>query len=366
MPKSPEPWYWTKRKAWYAQISGKRVLLVRGPEDDPSVRAQAHQRFADHVKRLQRIGALPLNPGEVYSVKTLGNLFLTAKRSSAANTVKNYKMVVDSFVRDYGDMAAEEITLAHVRAWTDANKWSDGTIHSHLTILKTWWAWAAEEEHIPVNTLRKLKRPPASVRQRIPSSAEAMAFLRCEKPRELQDVLVALYATGCRPCEVYAVTAADISFEPRCWKLHSKTTRATGRIRVVYFPPWLTPLLKKLIEQSPEGPIFRSPNGRPWNGTMVSKCVARIRGPHKIPDHVTPGTLRHVFATEALGDHQQSAEVVAKLLGHTNTSQVFSTYGRLGERPDRLQSAVSEIRPQPDVPLMPPPLPVDPVSDSEA
>lgn len=340
------PWYWKARAGYYATLDGRRIRLARGTEHDPEVRATAHARFAELRKSLQQRGVLPLDPGEAYSVATLGKLFLASRRDRAENTIKNYEMVVRLFGKDHGTLAAEDITIGHVNGWIAANHWTPGTVHGHLTVIKTWWKWAFEEAHIPSNPLAKLKRPPASIREKIPTKREADHFLACLKPRELQDVLIVIYATGCRPCEVYALEASNIDFAQRRWSRPGKSTSRTGRPRIVYFPEWVSPLLRDLAARHREGPIFRTATGRPWTGTAVSKEVARLRVPQRIPAHVTPVTLRHVFATDAL-EMGKTSDQVAALLGHTSVAQVDKTYGRLRERPDVLREAVDSLRPAP-------------------
>jgi len=322
------PWYWSARSAWYGTIGGKRYCLAKGAESDLAIRAAAHARFAEIVGKLERSGSIPLSPGSVYSVATLGKLYLKASEDKAYNTFKSYKMVVGQFSAAYGSHAAEDIRVHHVEDWVKAQKWSPGTIHSHLTVIKTWWRWAFEREYIPANTLKHLKRPAPSVRERIPTEAEADALLAIPKPECLQQALQIMSLTGCRPCEVYNLEAKHVDFENGLWSLAGKTTSRTGQLRHVWMPPKAQEIIRELVKTYPTGPLFRSPSGRKWTGTAMSKEIAKLRRIHEIPEHVSPVTLRHCFATRAL-ERKIAPATVATLLGHKSTSQVERTYGRL-------------------------------------
>ena len=342
-----EPRYYTARRQWYVMHKGKRHVLVRlGPgETMQKTRARALEAYADLVSRLKAEGVWEVGPGDRISVATMGARYLAAMEASLAPaTLRQYGIAVRDVAGPLGDRPADSLRPADVEAIYAGLTLSPNSSAVRIVIIRTWWRWATRAGLIPRDNLTGLRPPRTSPRSRIPTPEECRLLLDAPKPRWVQDVLEAVHGTGCRPIEVFRATAADVSLEDGCWRVHGKTTRRTGKLREIHFGPKVRAILVRLMRANPSGPLFRRPNGKAHlrNGSLDDAVVA-VRESLGLGDHVTLGSMRHLFATDALEAGIPPATVAA-LLGHTNTTQLTRTYGRLIDRKGHLKEALGKIR----------------------
>jgi integrase len=187
--------------------------------------------------------------------------------------------------------------------------------------------------------------------------AYVYATIRDEQFREF---CYALLETGCRPGEVMAVTANDVSRDCTRWTFEEhKTAEATGDARVVYLTPEMQELTRKLIALYPEGPLFRSTRRfkgvrRPWTRNGIRCRFKRLREKvqklraaekdsvkrEKIPDltGLTSYVLRHTFTTQALVNGVP-VPVVSALLGHKSMKMVDEHYNHTEQVTGELRDA---------------------------
>ena len=65
--------------------------------------------------------------------------------------------------------------------------------------------------------------------------------------------------------------------------------------------------------------LWRSSRGGPLNARTVQRLVEKIRTELGLPEHVTPHTLRHAFATHLLAGGGD-LRAIQQLLGHASLS----------------------------------------------
>src|SRR5262249_54482293 len=120
-----------------------------------------------------------------------------------------------------------------------------------------------------------------------------------------------------------------------------KTTRRTGRSRVIYLTARMIDMCRGLIDRHPEGPIFRNRNGQPWTRNSMACRFKRMRDNLGFGEEATAYAVRHGFATTAL-ERGVPIATVAELLGHTSTAMVSAHYSHLHERREHLRLAVEQ------------------------
>jgi integrase/recombinase XerC len=152
-----------------------------------------------------------------------------------------------------------------------------------------------------------------------------------------------LHATGCRPGEARGLTAADLDTARGIWRKPGKTTRRTGRDRVVHLPPALAVRLAELARANPAGPILRNTEGNPWTQTAVNTQMRRLRARIGAGKELVSYGFRHLFATDALENGVEAA-TVATLLGHSSLKMLMERYSHLIERDGHLKDALGKIR----------------------
>jgi len=109
---------------------------------------------------------------------------------------------------------------------------------------------------------------------------------------------------------------------------------------------------RNLIEKHPEGPSFRSDDGKTWNNNSVRLRMSRLRKRLNLPAGIVAYAYRHSFATNGLVNGVPIA-TMAELLGHTDTKMISAHYAHLGIHVDYLQNAAVMASITSDRPLLP-------------
>lgn len=263
-----------------------------------------------------------------------------------------------------GELPVVELRASVARQWLcDHAEWkSPHTLEGAYRSLRSLGVWAEDEELIPRNPLRKLKRfwPPPQPRGACkPEEYEALMRVAraCSGKRSRTQVrarpsrtrfrfqLWFLWETGCRTCELRAALWEQVDWERGLLVLDdNKTKRATGRGRVIPLSPKVVRVLRWLWRRRLPGQkyIFVAQGGRPlakssWNRRF--REYARLAG---VRESVTLYTLRHGFCVEGLqagvGDQE-----LATIMGHT-TTRYIAWYGRdLRDRTDHLRQVAAKV-----------------------
>lgn len=352
MPRTAEPRYWEQRRLWYVMVrrpgratSERHVLYrLRPGEVKAKTKDAAYKAYVELAEALKRDGEWAPAAGERLGLATFARLYTAhVKEAMARSTYEVYELAMRRFADHYPNLAAEDVKVKHVEDYVATKPWNVNTRANQIGIIRSWWAWGESAGHLPSNPLRKLKIPPSVVRAKIPTVEEGKRLLAASMAGWVRDAIEAIYYTGCRPSEVYRMTAAHVDLEARCWRLPGKTTKRTGKLREVHFPVRIRQILSRLMKKHPTGLLFRNSAGGPLCNSAMAHHMVRIRKEAGLPDHVTVGSLRHLFATDLL-EKGTTPATVASLLGHTSITMVMRTYGRLIDRKDHLKEALDKVR----------------------
>jgi integrase len=135
-------------------------------------------------------------------------------------------------------------------------------------------------------------------------------------------------ATGCRPGEAFAATAADFrlseSLPTYTVQEHKNTHR--GMERIVPLNAAAVAVVREALAARPQthGPLFTNSAGNGWEKSVMLNIVKRACAHLGIPCW-TPYQLRHLAATEAVNRTGNEAAVAA-MLGHAPDSTVVRRY----------------------------------------
>lgn len=341
MPRPSSPKYWPQRKQWYCQVKGRQYVLAKGPKE--ATRAEAftafHRLMADGPEEVKASRATLTAAAMILEFLAHG------ARGRMPATVESYLRHLQSFSLAWGNEPAEGVKPWHVTRWLDRHPWAPGTRRAAITAVKRAYSWAKKQGIIATNPLEGLERPTATRREVILDAGQVetiLAAVGAEGP--FRDFLTALIETGARPGEVAKVQAKDVDLQAGTWTLVGKTTRKTGRLRVVYLTPAVVEICRRLMEAHPEGPIFRNARGTPWDRHVYGQRMRRLRAKLGMGREAVSYALRHKFATDAL-DVGVPIATVAELLGHQDTTVVAKIYSHLSDRPEHLKTALGMIRP---------------------
>lgn len=331
--RDPKPWYRKSVDAWYAQIDGRQVRLAKGRDN----RAEAKRRLAELIAGLAPIAT------DALSVAQVCDRYLSHSRAEhAADTFKWHRYFLQKFCDAHGTKPTSALIPHHLTTWiADHTGWKGGRRHARAVVKRTF-EWARKEGLVAKNPFADVVVGKTGKRSRVLTKAERNEIVSAIGDRRFREFVFALQETGCRPCEVASVTAADADLVRGVWALKKhKTAKKTGRDRVVYLTPAMLELTRRLVAERPTGPLFVGRRGQPLDRNAIRCRFRRLR--KKLPHlgQFTAYTYRHTYCTEALVNGVGIAHV-AELMGHTSTEMVASVYSKLSQQVAHMREAAAK------------------------
>src|SRR5262249_39794474 len=165
-------------------------------------------------------------------------------------------------------------------------------------------------------------------------------ILAAIRDQSFRDFVFAMQETGCRPGEVARVCAEHVNLDLGVWVLPThKTSKKTGKPRVIYLTPPMVELTRRLMAAHPEGHLFRGPrNKQPYTRNGVRCRFRNLRKKFPNLTGVVAYSYRHTYCTDALVNGVGVAQV-AELMGHTSTDMVTSVYSKLSTQVGHMRDA---------------------------
>jgi integrase/recombinase XerD len=279
------------------------------------------------------------------------------RRGLSSATQVAYAQYLGHFARWVGgqplaNITAADIEVVYLARWSEeflqryGRPPSSRTTRNHIIALSAFFTFLTRYGYLASNPTEAIERP--RMRQRRNdrlSSSESQALLdACATPTER--VLVPfLRWTGLRGGEVTSLLKSDVDLtERRIVVRRSKTNQGLRTIPI--FPPLVEPIQIWLAHQervglgAPDTPFIATRSGRPmrhaqvWTTVKRVACRAGVRTRTATDlngrnvSQVTPHTLRRTFGSDLL-NRGVRLEVVAKLLGHAQTSTTERAYAEL-------------------------------------
>lgn len=331
--RDPKPWYRKSVDAWFAQVNRRQIRLANGLDN----RHEAKRKLAELL-----LGTQPVKT-DVLTVSQVCDTFLTfSKAEHKPDTYEWHRFYLQKFCGRYGDKSTTTLIPYHITEWSSGYpNWKAAKRHAR-GIVKRAFSWALKEGLVSKNPFADVVVGKSGRRTRVLSNeerAEILAAIRCSRFR---DFVLALQETGCRPGEVAQLTASHVDLALGVWILkHHKTSKKTGRDRVIYLTPSMLELSRRLVEQHPSGPLFRGRFGQHLTNQAIRIRFKNLR--RKLPhvEHFTAYTYRHTYCTEALVNGVGIAHV-AELMGHTSTEMVSRVYSKLSQQVAHMREAAAK------------------------
>jgi integrase len=339
----PKPWPRYKANRvnydWYVTVrqNGKQRQVYLAPEGTSD-------------EELQRLLFLSLAEANVHKpgiepgfVAVMNQYLDHVKADQSAKTYRIRSQNLLSF-RDYLKGAGLEAVLCkdlapfHVTKWLQQHpNWGQNTRRMAILSLKTCLGWAYDQGILTVRLLERLRPPQEVFRgQEVVLAPEHRQLLINNCRAECQKyVLIALYASGCRPGDICGLRGEDVDLQANqpVWRVRGKRTKTNPiGVRSVALCPDLVKLTKQLLEMHPTGLLFRNRAGTAWHPGLIDAFVYRLRKRlikkgYKLPDKVIPYGMRHSFATDLIKGGARDYDV-AKLMGHAGTKMVHQVYAK--------------------------------------
>jgi site-specific recombinase XerD len=245
-------------------------------------------------------------------------------------TLSGYKMELSMFAK-YVNKAVVQITTSDIRKYLAHNKnWMITTVDGKLSVIKTFFGWMVKEEMLlrdpsaKINSPKKPKRLPKSL------SIEELEIVResCETLRE-RALMEVMYSTGCRLSEIMNMKIRDINSQDMSMHVIGKGDKE----RIVYLSIKAMHQLRKYLTSRKDDCEYLFVTKRRPESKMTTRSIERIVDKIQARAHIskklTPHVFRHTFATLAMGNGADLADV-QQLLGHENPSTTL-IYAQVSE-----------------------------------
>ncbi|MDE2103068.1 MAG: site-specific integrase [Patescibacteria group bacterium] len=253
-------------------------------------------------------------------------------RHKSDKTVRFYRSRLRLFAAKFGKRPVGKLTPLEIDEFLElAGRNADGqplsstTCRHNAVALTTLQSFALEHELIAKPWFRKLKKPRARRRERIPEPEEIAALLKHANPA-FRLIYTALAQSGARPGELCAATIADVIRDerPRIELAKHKTAAKTGKPRIIPLGGHFLATVIAAIGDRQAGPIFLSEQGKGWNVNNLSSMHRKLRDAAGLPRDLVLYLARHRFATECLRAGV-SLNDVSLLMGHADikTTQIY-------------------------------------------
>jgi integrase len=246
-------------------------------------------------------------------------------------------MHLNAFCEALGHRDPATLKVHEVEKWlSERPGWADSTKALCVTIVKAAFNWGAEQGHLSVNPIKKLKRRDTGRRERL-LTPEERERIKAAVSWRMRDFLEVLEQTGCRPfSEAAKLEAKDVDFEKGRSVRRKHKNEKKGKTRTIYFPPKALERLKELAEKYPTGPLLRNRRGNAWTRISASHYLTRVCKKLKMPQ-VTAYAFRHTYITEALV-RGVPVDVLAELVGNS-PAVLRKNYSHIAQMDDALAAA---------------------------
>jgi integrase len=346
-----KPWFRQQDGWWYVWFEGKQVKLAK---DEGKAKAK-YRAMLDR--------GTPLSDQTVREV--LAAYWTWARRNLAPATTDRRKPILDSFSDSIRpSLKADDLRPYHVQKWIEANdkckvrkgKVSEGeavrveatdreisstTEATRIGLIKGVMSWARSMGYVERNPIADMPKPRAKVRQEFIPGNLWPRVLELATDDCWREYLTVMLSSGARPQEMRKVTAKEFDEANKRFVFEIDDSKGKRISRVVYLPEDALAIVKRLVGEYAEGPLFRNRKGRPWTNNAIRCRFRFLKKELKMPN-LTATTLRHSFAHHRLTSGQD-ALTVSKLMGHVNVTMLAMRYGHLDANVGYMQSAANAV-----------------------
>lgn len=343
-----KPWYRKDRDCWVVNDDNGVPQSIRDPQTGDLVRGKNSRRRAEQAwaKSLQA------NPQQATTIDRplaeVFDLYLQDMRSRCSERAcKQYEQMYEDFLKRWPRLRVGELTTQHINKHLIESSFIPNTRRFYIGVYKAALNWAASPDIrvIPYNPIDKMRRPQAVYRpdDYLVEAEAHKRMLEFAEDEHQKLVLIALYETGCRPCAIASVTAAECDLEKGVWVLaNHKVQKKVQRPAIIPLSSTMIQICERLCKERPEGPLFRRRDGLPWKNYTIYYYFRKIKRLAKVPQHLSPYAYRHGFGTRLLTSGASDA-VAAACMGHFSTATIHRHYSHIRANTKELRAAVDKI-----------------------
>lgn len=257
------------------------------------------------------------------------DLYLMEDRSNFTNA--NYRRVLSRMLKGLGsERVLESIRHTDLLKYTATFKGHviPSTLHSYVQVIKTFFKWCVDADHVIKNPCRNLKvrKPRGSGESRAipPDVLLAMVNRMQKKPRNYA-LLLFMIDTGCRVGGASSLRLSRLNLDEGMAVLEEKGNPEA----VVFFGSETANALRQWIAQRPicdHDYVFTNPRkgNHPLNRRGISKLISKLA--FKVSKkHYTAHGIRHAVANAWAQKGMLATETQHKL-GHASAKTTIDHY----------------------------------------
>lgn len=236
---------------------------------------------------------------------------LERDRGTKPSTLRDYRSILRKHVLpEFGQLAPETVTSAHVESWQRGIKASPRTRVKVLTLLHGLMSYAVKRYGLAANPVADVDKPRATRSAEIDvlSVEEVHALVRAAESEQDGAIYLTAALTGLRRGELIALRWSEVDFSGSAIRVvasyagETLTTPKSGKGRSVPLAPEVAQALAKLSQRGehtePDGLVFVGHGGSYLDGSALRrryKAALKRAGLRDLRFH----DLRHTFGTRA-------------------------------------------------------------------
>jgi len=264
--------------------------------------------------------------------------YLQYTRNYSMNTITNYQKELTYYEEYLQNHHLDYQHLTKQNIWDylkylDTKNYETSTISRHITALRSFYTYLAEEGVLVTNIWKTVHNP--KIKRKLPNTlnynelALILTFKDLKTAYDYQErcLFELLYATGMRVSELANIKIKDIDFNEKSIKTLGKGSKE----RIVFFNEASSLALKEYLakreelEKESTEYLFLNTKGKQLKRASIEAIVSKRINTLAIDHHISPHTLRHTFATHML-ENGADIRTVQELLGHEklSTTQIYT------------------------------------------
>lgn len=332
MARPNKPWYRASRNEWCVTIDGKTHRL--GPDEDAAQR-KFHLLMADRPKP-----APVVPPAEDYLHPLFQSYLDWLAKQYVPSTVQTALRHCNNFLAMWPTIRLSEVRHSHLQALLDARSWASSTKALAVQRIRAAVRWAASERQV-ADPLAGFKTPASKPRATYVTPADFDEILAQVTEPCFRDYLTVAYDLGARPQEMRIIAARHVDLARQVIVIPAAEAKGHRTRPIVISTDRSLEIVRRRVEQFPDGPIFRTPRGLPWAKNRTGKRFLALE--KKLGRKYCMYELRHGWFTRALESGLES-HTVARLGGHSSTRMIDHVYSHVGENVDYMLAQAKRIK----------------------
>ncbi|MBO5348467.1 MAG: site-specific tyrosine recombinase XerD [Clostridia bacterium] len=267
--------------------------------------------------------------------------FLQKDKKLTDNTLQSYKRDISQYQEyintnqiDY--LKADETTIKNYLNYLQENGKKTSTVSRNLASIRSFYQYSVRVKEIKEDPTATVQSP--KIEKRIPnvlSTKEVELLLEQPTNADLKGIrdkamLEFAYATGMRVTEIISLNISDVNLSEGyviCKAGVKQRTIPLGAMSLQALKSYMEESRPYLIKSDDVQSLFVNINGKKLTRQGFWKIVKYYKDQAHIDKEITPGVLRHSFATHLL-QNGADLKAIQTMLGHSDISstQVYMQF----------------------------------------